>query len=61
MYPWSEKYPSEVSDDAMRYRDIATDVASTLLGWVDANIPSEVAEKLSRPVADMLTGNSVPC
>ena len=58
VYPWSDKYPSEVSDDAMRYRDIATDVASTLLGWVDANIPSEVAEKLSRPVADMLTGNS---
>ena len=58
VYPWSEKYPSEVSNDAMRYRDIATDVASTLLGWVDANIPSEVAEKLSRPVADMLTGNS---
>ncbi|MEC8730077.1 MAG: 2OG-Fe(II) oxygenase family protein, partial [Actinomycetota bacterium] len=58
VYPWSNKYPSEVSDDAMRYRDIATDVASTLLGWVDANIPSEVAEKLSRPVADMLTGNS---
>ena len=58
VYPWSDKYPSEVSDDAMRYRDIATDVASTLLGWVDANIPPEVAEKLSRPVADMLTGNS---
>lgn len=58
VYPWSDKYPSEVSDDAMRYRDIATDVASTLLGWIDANIPSEVAEKLSRPVADMLTGNS---
>ena len=38
VYPWSDKYPSEVSDDAMRYRDIATDVASTLLGWVDANI-----------------------
>ena len=58
VYPWSDKYPSEVSDDAMRYRDIATDVASTLLGWIDANIPPEVAEKLSRPVADMLTGNS---
>ncbi|HBU75872.1 MAG: 2OG-Fe(II) oxygenase [Acidimicrobiaceae bacterium] len=58
VYPWSDKYPSEVSDNAMKYRDIATDVASTLLGWIDANIPMEVAEKLSRPVADMLTGNS---
>jgi isopenicillin N synthase-like dioxygenase len=58
VYPWSDKYPTEVSDDAMKYRDIATDVASTLLQWVDANIPDEVAEGLSRPVAEMLTGNS---
>lgn len=58
VYPWSDNYPSEVSDNAMRYREIATDVASTLLSWVDANIPTEVALKLSRPVADMLTGNS---
>lgn len=58
VYPWSDKYPTEVSDDAMRYRDIATEVASTLLGWVDDNIPAEVANRLSRPVAEMLTGNS---
>ena len=58
VYPWSDKYPKEVSDDAKKYRDIATDVASTLLQWVDANIPEEVSQNLSRPVADMLTGNS---
>lgn len=58
VYPWSEKYPKEVSEDAMRYRDIASEVASTLLGWIDQNIPEEVAGRLSRPVAEMLTGNS---
>lgn len=42
----------------MRYRDIASEVASTLLGWIDQNIPEEVAGRLSRPVAEMLTGNS---
>jgi isopenicillin N synthase-like dioxygenase len=58
VYPWSDKYPTEVSEDAMKYRDIATGVASTLLQWVDANIPEEVSQNLSRPVAEMLTGNS---
>ena len=58
VYPWSEKYPTEVSHDALRYRDIATDVASTLLGWVDANLPAEVSERLSMPVAKMLEGNT---
>jgi len=58
VYPWSEKYPTEVSQDALRYRDIATDVASTLLGWVDANLPAEVSERLSMPVAKMLEGNT---
>jgi len=58
VYPWSDKYPSEVSRDAFRYRDIATDVASTLLGWVDAHTPAEVAEQLSMPVAQMLEGNT---
>jgi len=58
VYPWSEKYPSEVSRDAFRYRDIATEVASTLLGWVDANTPPEVANQLSMPVAQMLEGNT---
>ena len=58
VYPWSEKYPNEVSRDAFRYRDIATEVASTLLGWVDANTPPEVANQLSMPVAQMLEGNT---
>ena len=58
VYPWSEKYPSEVSRDAFRYRDIASEVASTLLGWVDAHTPPEVANQLSMPVAQMLEGNT---
>lgn len=58
VYPWSEKYPDEVSRDALRYRDIATEVAATLLSWIDAHIPNEVEERLSMPVAEMLEGNS---
>jgi isopenicillin N synthase-like dioxygenase len=58
VYPWSDKYPSEVSRDAFRYRDIATEMASTLLGWVDAHTPPEVADQLSMPVARMLEGNT---
>ncbi len=58
VYPWSGKYPTEVSRDSLRYRDIATDVASTLLQWVDAHIPTEVEERLSMPVAQMLEGNT---
>lgn len=58
VYPWSEKYPKEMSEDALRYREIATDVASTLLGWVDAHLPAEVSHRLSMPVAQMLEGNT---
>ncbi len=31
---WSV-YPGEVSDAAMRYRSIATELAKTLLGWIE--------------------------
>ena len=57
VYPWSEKYPSEVSRDALEFRDAATEVASTLLNWVDSELPAEVSERLSMPVAAMLEGS----
>lgn len=44
VYDWSV-YPDEVSDAAMRYRTIAGEVANTLLDWVEANTPDEVAER----------------
>src|SRR5688500_15566753 len=44
VYPWGQ-YPTEVSDAAFRYADQATEIAKTLLGWVEDNTPAEVAEK----------------
>ena len=56
VYDWSV-YPDEVSDAAMRYREIATELAKTLLGWVQANTPGEVAEGFSMPLPQMLDGS----
>jgi len=58
VYPWSTVYPSEVSDAALRYRDIACELASTLLGWVDDNTPAEVAARLSQSIRSMIEGNT---
>lgn len=55
VYDWST-YPAEVSDAALRYRGIATDIATTLLGWVEAHTPAEVTAGFSQPLATMLDG-----
>jgi isopenicillin N synthase-like dioxygenase len=56
VYDWSV-YPSEVSDAALQYRAIATDVARTLLDWVEANTPPEVAGRFSMPLSQMMDGS----
>ncbi len=56
VYPWSV-FPAEVSGAALRYAEIATDMARTLLGWVEANTPAEVAARFSQPLASMLDGS----
>lgn len=53
IYP-DEVYPSEVSDAALRYRREAEALATTLLEWVEANTPEEVAANYSRPLSTML-------
>lgn len=58
VYPWSERYPTEVSDAALRYRDIATAMAATLLGWVHANTPDDVAKGFSQPLASMIDNST---
>jgi len=57
VYPWGQ-YPEEVSDAAFRYRDQATEIAKTLLGWVEDNTPEEVSAKFSRPLNKMLDGST---
>lgn len=56
VYPWSV-YPAEVSDAAQRYRTIATGIATTLLGWVEAHTPADVAARFSQPLSTMLDGS----
>lgn len=57
VYDWSV-YPAEVSDAALQYREIATQLARTLLGWVEANTPPEIAAKFSRPLSSMMDGST---
>jgi isopenicillin N synthase-like dioxygenase len=56
VYPWSV-FPSEVSGAALRYAEIAADMARTLLGWVEANTPAEIAARFSQPLASMIDGS----
>lgn len=56
VFPWSV-YPDEVSDAALRYRERAVDLAVTLLGWVEAHTPDDVAARLSMPLGRMLDGS----
>ena len=56
VYPWSV-FPSEVSGAALRYAEIATELAKTLLGWVEANTPADVAARFSQPLASMIDGS----
>ena len=57
VYDWSV-YPEEVSDAALQYRAIATDVALTLLDWVEANTPRDVADRFSMPLSQMMQGST---
>lgn len=56
IFPWSE-YPAEVSDAAQRYREIATDMAATLLAWVERHTPGDVSSRFSVPLTSMLDGS----
>lgn len=57
VYEWST-FPTEVSDAAMRYRAVAIELAITLLGWVEANTPDDVAVRFSQPLASMMDGST---
>jgi isopenicillin N synthase-like dioxygenase len=57
VYDWSV-YPAEVSDAALRYRAIAMDLANTLLGWVEANTPDAITDRLSMPLSRMMEGST---
>ena len=57
VYPWG-RYPSTVSDAALRYAEQATEIARTLLSWVEAHTPASVSAQFSRPLNQMLDGST---
>lgn len=52
-FPWG-RYPTEVSDAARRYCELAGDLAAELLGWIEANIPAEACARFSMPLGAMI-------
>jgi isopenicillin N synthase-like dioxygenase len=56
IYPWG-RYPGEVSDAARCYYRQGSDLAATLLGWVEAYAPASVKARLSMPLPDMIEGS----
>jgi isopenicillin N synthase-like dioxygenase len=52
------KYPSEVSDAAMKLRAAGTDLATQLLLWVEEGTPDEVKAELSMPLSRMMDGST---
>ncbi|HEY5664562.1 MAG TPA: 2OG-Fe(II) oxygenase family protein [Ilumatobacter sp.] len=56
VYDWSV-FPSEVSDAALEFRTMASELALELLGWVEANTPPEVVARLSIPLSKMMQGS----
>lgn len=56
IFPWG-RYPSEVSDAALRYYRAGMALASTLLGWVESHSPAPVRAGYSMPLPQMLEGS----
>ena len=51
--PWGQ-YPTEVSGAAREFHERASQLASTLLGWVENQTPAEVSRRFERPLSQML-------
>jgi isopenicillin N synthase-like dioxygenase len=55
IYPWG-RYPAEVSDAARRYYAEGSNLAATLLHWVEDYSPPEVKARYSMPLPQMIDG-----
>jgi isopenicillin N synthase-like dioxygenase len=58
IYPQWGQYPAEVAKTALDLFTQATDVAKTLLGWVERHTPEDVAKGYSMPLSHMVQGSS---
>jgi isopenicillin N synthase-like dioxygenase len=56
IYPWG-RYPQEVSDAARRYHAQGSQLAATLLRWVEDCSPPDIKARYSMPLPRMLEGS----
>ncbi len=56
VYPWG-RVPDALRDEIMDYYRRAEAVASTLLSWVEAQTPPEVARHYREPLSGMIAGS----
>lgn len=52
-YPWGQ-YPKELSNKSKELYKQLTNVAVTLLYWVEENLPDAIRKKLSQPLSQMI-------
>ncbi|MCC5792557.1 MAG: isopenicillin N synthase family oxygenase [Legionellaceae bacterium] len=55
-YPWGQ-YPATLSDKTRQLYQQLTLLAATLLAWLEAELPSQIAEQLSVPLSDMIANS----
>lgn len=52
-YPWGQ-YPANLSNKTRQLYDQMNPLAITLLSWIEAHTPSEIAEQFSEPLSHMI-------
>lgn len=53
IYPWG-RIPEPLKDEILNYYQLASNLASELLDWVEAHSPKEVAKNYSQPLSSMI-------
>ncbi|WP_136253012.1 isopenicillin N synthase family dioxygenase [Onishia niordana] len=53
VYPWG-RMPEALAEDIMEYYRRAEALAATLLGWIEAETPPEVAKRYQEPLSHMI-------
>ncbi|WP_168016932.1 isopenicillin N synthase family dioxygenase [Halomonas salinarum] len=57
VYPWG-RMPESLAEDIMEYYRRAEALAATLLGWIEAETPPEVAKCYQEPLSHMIAESS---
>lgn len=53
VYPWGQ-FPSQLSDKTLKLYGQLSELAQTLLGWIEKHLPAEIASQLSMPLGQMV-------